>query len=33
MFSRLVGATRIAIPVVILAAMALASEAGMRWGG
>jgi hypothetical protein len=32
MFKRLVTTARIAIPVLILAAMALASEAGMRWG-
>jgi hypothetical protein len=32
MFSRVVAAVRIAIPVVVLAAMALVGEAGMRWG-
>jgi hypothetical protein len=33
MFSRLVAAARIAMPILILAAMALAGEAGQRWGG
>jgi hypothetical protein len=33
MFSRFVAAIRVAIPIFILAAMAIASEAGMRWGG
>jgi hypothetical protein len=33
MFSRLVAAARIAMPVLILTAMALAGEAGQRWGG
>jgi hypothetical protein len=33
MFSRLVAAARIVMPILILAAMALAGEAGQRWGG
>jgi hypothetical protein len=32
MFSRLVAAARIVLPVLILTAMALAGEAGQRWG-
>jgi hypothetical protein len=32
MFSRFAATVRIAIPILILAAMALAAEAGMRWG-
>jgi hypothetical protein len=33
MFIRLVASVRVAMPILILAAMAIASEAGMRWGG
>jgi hypothetical protein len=33
MFSRLIVGARIAMPVLILVAMALAGEAGQRWGG
>jgi len=33
MFTRFVAAVRVAMPILILAAMAIASEAGMRWGG
>jgi hypothetical protein len=33
MFTRLAAVVRVAIPIFILAAMAIASEAGMRWGG
>jgi hypothetical protein len=33
MFSRLTTAARIAMPVLILIATALAGEAGQRWGG
>jgi hypothetical protein len=32
MFTRLAAAVRVAMPILILAAMAIASEAGMRWG-
>jgi hypothetical protein len=32
MFSRLVAVARIVMPVLILTAMALAGEAGQRWG-
>jgi hypothetical protein len=33
MFSRLVKIVRIAMPILILVATALAAEAGQRWGG
>ena len=32
MFSRVVTAVRIAIPLVVVTAIALAAEAGQRWG-
>jgi hypothetical protein len=32
MFTRFVAVARIAMPILILSAMALAGEAGMRWG-
>ena len=32
MFRRMVAAARIATPILILIAMALAGEAGQRWG-
>jgi hypothetical protein len=31
MFSRLIAAARIVMPILIFTAMALAAEAGMRW--
>jgi hypothetical protein len=33
MFSRLVKIARIAMPILVLVATALAAEAGQRWGG
>jgi hypothetical protein len=32
MFTRIVAVARIAMPILILTAMALAGEAGQRWG-